>query len=61
MKRRDVIAGLCSTMALLPSLATAETPSRVRRLGVLLHLPERSMFGQLRLIAFRLTGFFISG
>ena len=55
MKRRDVIAGLCSTIALLPSLATAETPGRARRLGVLLHLPERSMFGQLRLIAFRLA------
>jgi putative ABC transport system substrate-binding protein len=55
LKRRDFIAGLCSAAVLSPQHGAAQTPGRMRRVGVLMHLPERSLEGQLRIITFRLA------
>lgn len=56
MKRRDFIACLCGAAALWPDAGLAQASSRLRRVGVLMHLPESSAEGQARIAAFR-SGF----
>jgi putative ABC transport system substrate-binding protein len=56
MRRRELIAGLCGAALALPRAGMAQTPGRLRRVGVLMHLPGNSPEGQARVAAFR-SGF----
>jgi putative ABC transport system substrate-binding protein len=56
LRRRDFITGLCGAAALAPHAGLAQAPARLRRVGVLMHLPENSAEGQARVAAFR-SGF----
>jgi putative ABC transport system substrate-binding protein len=56
LRRRDFIAGLCGAAVASPGAGLAEAPGRLRRVGVLMHLPENSGEGQARVAAFR-SGF----
>jgi putative ABC transport system substrate-binding protein len=51
MRRRDVLLGL--TLAVRPSIASAQQSQASRRLGVLVGLPEQDKGGQLELAALR--------
>jgi putative tryptophan/tyrosine transport system substrate-binding protein len=53
LRRREFIAGLCGAAVASPGAGLAQAPSRLRRVGVLMHLPENSPEGQARIAAFR--------
>src|SRR5712671_6614435 len=52
MRRREFIAGL-GAAAVWPTVARAQQPNRMRRLGVLMDTAESNSDGQARVAAFR--------
>jgi putative tryptophan/tyrosine transport system substrate-binding protein len=52
VQRREFILGIGSAAALSPRAGLAQAPARLRRIGVLMHLPENSAEGKARIDAF---------